>query len=91
MVGLGELTFIKEALGLSSKDLASALNVSPQTVARWEEGKNEPTGLQSEVLQGLHNVAMQVQEQQDEHQAAMIKGLLLLGIGALIFYLLTKK
>jgi len=84
-----EIAFIRATFNLDSRALAKALNVSPATVARWEAGENEPTGLQAEVLRALHNVALKVQN--DEVQKQVIAGLIVLGIGALIFYLLTRE
>ena len=85
-----QIALIKETLGLSTQDLAKALSVAPVTVARWEQGKNTPTGLQAEVLEGLHSVSLGVQRGQDDGQSALLRGLVVLGIGALIFYLLTR-
>lgn len=89
-----EIRYIEEIFGLDAKALAKALNVAPNTVLRWELGKdakggNEPTGLQEEVLRALHNVALKVQD--DEAQKRMIAGMIALGIGALIFFLATQR
>lgn len=84
-----QLRFICEVFNLSPKDLAKALNVAPNTIHRWERGENPPAGLQEEVLRALHNVAMKVKD--DEGERAMVGGLIALGIGALIFYLLTNR
>ena len=65
------------------------MNVTPYTVARWEDGTNAPTGLQAEVLRALHNTALHVGE--NEEESAHVGGLIALGIGALIFFLLTRK
>jgi transcriptional regulator with XRE-family HTH domain len=86
---IAEIAFIRDTFNLDSRTLAKALNVSPATVARWESGESEPTGLQAEVLRALHNVAMKVQD--DETQRQAIAGLIVLGIGALIFYLLMRE
>ncbi|MBX3157504.1 MAG: helix-turn-helix domain-containing protein [Deltaproteobacteria bacterium] len=86
---IAEIAFIKATFNLDSRALAKALNVSPATVGRWESGESEPTGLQAEVLRALHNVALQVQN--DEVQKQIVAGLIVLGIGALIFYLLTRN
>lgn len=85
-----QIIYIEKTLRLTSQDLAKALAVAPITVARWEQGLNVPTGLQSEVLQGLYNLALEVDRDEDGKRADMINGLLLLGIGALIFYLLSR-
>jgi transcriptional regulator with XRE-family HTH domain len=85
---VADILFIRTTFKLEPRDLAKALNVSPATVGRWESGESAPTGLQAEVLRALHNVALKVQD--DEVQKQMIAGLILLGIGALIFYLLTR-
>ena len=34
---------LREAKGLSQKELAEALGVDPSSVCYWESGKNEPT------------------------------------------------
>jgi len=85
-----QIRVIEETFNLRKNDLAKALGVAPITVGRWENGDNIPTGLQAEVLQGLHNVALDVRKKNDTQQAEILKGLILLGIGALIFYLLSK-
>ena len=84
-----QLETILETFQLSKRDLAKAMNVTPYTVARWEDGTNVPTGLQAEVLRALHNTALYVEE--NEEESMIVGGLIALGIGALIFYLLTKK
>lgn len=88
-----QIRFVRDVFGLSQRDLSKAMNVSPATVARWEtaneRGSHAPTGLQYEVLHGLHSVALKVKD--DETEKQMIAGLIVLGIGALIFYLLTQK
>lgn len=87
-----QIRFIRDVFRLSQRDLAKALNVSPATVARWETSGDQghsPTGLQHEVLRGLHSVALRVKD--DETEKQMIAGLIVLGIGALIFVLLTQK
>ena len=66
------------------------MNVAPYTVSRWEnEEGSAPSGLQQEVLRALHNTAQRVRE--NEAERAMIGGLIALGIGALIFYLLANR
>ncbi len=85
-----QIQFIKQTFGLDSHELAKALGVAPITVTRWEQGLNTPTGLQAEVLHGLHNVALSIRQSQDQQRAEFVKGLIVLGIGALIFYLLSQ-
>lgn len=82
--------YIERVLGIGSQDLSKSLGVSPITVTRWEQGSSIPTGLQAEVLQGLYNVALNIERNRDEQQAQIVRGLVLLGIGALIFYLLSQ-
>jgi transcriptional regulator with XRE-family HTH domain len=84
-----QIRFILETFNLTQRDLAKAMNVSPPTVARWEDGSNAPTGLQAEVLRALHSVALQVRN--DEVRRQVIAGLIGLGIGALIAYLLVQR
>jgi transcriptional regulator with XRE-family HTH domain len=86
-----QIQFIEQTLGINSQELAKALGVAPVTVTRWEEGSNTPAGLQAEVLNGLHSVAMSIHQGEDKERADVVKGLLILGIGALIFYLLNQK
>ncbi len=88
-----EIETIKETFKLDNADLARALNVTPYTVDRWLK-KTEftsPAGLQKEVLQGLYNTAVEVKRRNDKETENFIGGLIALGIGALIFYLLTKS
>ncbi|MBK9387318.1 MAG: hypothetical protein IPN34_21085 [Planctomycetes bacterium] len=83
------LRFVCEVFNLSAKDLAKAMNVAPNTVHRREKRENLPTGLQEEVLRALHNIALKVDD--DARERAILGGLIALGVGALIFYLLTNK
>jgi transcriptional regulator with XRE-family HTH domain len=85
-----QIQFIEQRFGLSSQELAKALGVAPVTVTRWEQGLNTPTGLQAEVLQGLYNVALSIRQNKDQQRAEVMKGLVVLGIGALIFYFLSQ-
>ena len=86
-----EIQEIEEVFNLTSRDLANALNVAPLTVARWESGQSNPTGLQEEVLRALHSTALEVRGQKNAQQAKIIRGLIVLGVGALIYYLLSKR
>src|SRR5258708_5766440 len=88
-MGPSEIAFIRQTFRLSQRDLAKALSMAPYTVARWEAGGNEPTGLQEEVLRALHRTAVETASRTDD-SAAKMGGLIALGIGALIFYLLTR-
>ena len=92
-ISVAEVQFLRTVFNLSQRDLAKALNVTPATAARWEipveNGGHAPTGLQAEVLRGLHNVALQVND--DPAQRQLVAGMIVLGIGALIFYLLSKR
>ncbi|MCB9601678.1 MAG: helix-turn-helix domain-containing protein [Sandaracinus sp.] len=83
-----QIVYLRETLGLSQRDLARALGVTPITVARWEAGANHPTGLQLEVLRALHSSAITVA--QDATKRALIAGLVGMGIGALLFWALTQ-
>lgn len=91
-----QVRFIRSVFKLSQRDLAKALNVTPPTVARWEmapdaDGGHAPTGLQAEVLRGLHNVALKVHADNNPQAQQMVAGLIVLGIGALIAYLLANE
>lgn len=84
-----QIAFIRTTFNLGQRDLARALNVSPQTVLRWEDGSNNPTGLQEEMLRALHTVALQVQN--DDRERQIIAGLIALGIGALLATLILNR
>ena len=86
---VSDILFIRSTFGLGPRDLAKVLAVSPATVGRWESDESAPTGLQAEVLRALHNVALNVQGNDNDIQRQRIAGLIHHGIGALIFYLLT--
>jgi transcriptional regulator with XRE-family HTH domain len=75
---------LREAMGLTPTELAKALNIAVFTVRRWETGQNEPTGLQSEVLQALRSVVGRM-----PIRARDVGDQLRLGLGAMIFQLLT--
>jgi len=90
-MGPAEIAFIRQTFGLDQRDLARAMNVAPYTVARWESGWNEPTGLQDEVLRALHSAATKTAAKHDDAAAKALGGLIALGIGALIFSLLTRE
>ncbi|MGE5692499.1 MAG: hypothetical protein ACM3YF_01825 [Candidatus Zixiibacteriota bacterium] len=81
-----------KAFKFDRTDLAKALNVTPYTVDRWLKPTDPtfPTGLQKDVLQGLYNTALEVNRRKDEETEKLVRGLITLGIGALLFYLLTK-
>ena len=44
-----EIRFLRKAIGVSGKNLAAALEVAPETLSRWENGK-DPIGPSSEKL-----------------------------------------
>jgi transcriptional regulator with XRE-family HTH domain len=90
-LGSAEIAFIRQTFGLDQRDLARAMNVAPYTVVRWESGWNEPTGLQAEVLGALHSAAIKTAAKRDDTAAKALGGLIALGIGALIFSLLTQE
>lgn len=82
-----KIVFLREALGLSQRDLARALGVAPITVARWETGANPPTGLSREVLRALHSSVVTVAN--DATKCALVAGHIGAGIGALLLWALT--
>jgi ribosome-binding protein aMBF1 (putative translation factor) len=90
-MGASEVRFVREVFHLSQRSLAKSMNVAPFTVSRWEKGESTPTGLQEEVLRALHNIALQLQSDNDSARAAAIGSLIGLGIGALIVLLLSGK
>lgn len=84
-----EIHFVRDVFGLTPLQLTRALGVSVNTVVRWESGENSPSGLQEEVLRALHLAA--VETQHDEARRIRVAGLIQLGIGALLFYLLRQE
>ena len=86
-----DILFIREVFNLSQRELAKALNVTPATAARWElaDDGHKPTGLHDDVLRALHLTAAEVHA--DEIRRVRIAGMIRLGIGALIFYLLQRE
>ncbi|MCI0404688.1 MAG: hypothetical protein L0Y74_11445 [candidate division Zixibacteria bacterium] len=88
-----QIKFIMETFKLDEGGLAKTLNVTPYTVDRWlkKTNPNLPTGLQREVLQGLYNAALEIRRKKDKEAEKAITALVALGIGALIFFLLTKS
>jgi len=84
-----QVIYVRETFGMSQRALAKAMNVAPLTVYRWESGANEPSGLQREVLQALHLVALKVAS--DPNKCAAIGGKLAMGVGALIYVLLLEE
>lgn len=89
MISRDQLKFIMKTFALDETSLAKTLGVAAFTVTRWMSGESSPSGLQEEVLNGLFNAAIQVAKKTHNEQKA-IRGLVSLGIGALIFHLMTK-
>lgn len=52
------LTLAREGTGLSQKELAGRLGVSPKTLGRWESDRAEPRGNRMQMLAGLLNVSV---------------------------------
>ena len=86
-----DVKLIRDTFNFSKRDLAKALNVAVFTVTRWESGGTIPSGLQEEVLRALHQTAIYVLRKKDDAMTEMISGKISLGIGALIFYLITES
>jgi len=49
--GAGEIAALRATLGLSQPVFARALNVSPETVRAWEQGKRVPDGAALRLLE----------------------------------------
>ena len=77
---------VRDAYGLSQKELARLLNTAKFSVARWEVGEKEPIGLAGEVLKAL----LAASKSMDKEKRLLWGARLKLGIGALIHYELTK-
>lgn len=52
-----EFKFLRKALDVSAKDMAAYLEVAPETISRWESGK-QAVGAQSERLLRLAAIAL---------------------------------
>lgn len=87
-VTVDEVRLVRSTFGLDQRGLARALGLSPATVVRWEAGDSAPVGLQVEVMRALHCVALSVAG--DERRRAEVAGAIALGVGSLIFRLLTS-
>lgn len=85
----GEVRFVQSTFDLDRRGLARSLNVSPATVDRWESGESLPAGLHEEVLRALHGVAVRVVS--DDARRERIAGLVALGVGALVAYLIRRE
>lgn len=48
---------LREALGLTQKEMAEELGITRVTIARWETGTAKPKGLYLKALQGLADKA----------------------------------
>lgn len=84
-----EIKAIRTFYGWTVRDMARVLNVANGTIYRWENGDFVPEGCAKEVLQALYNVAQHFKD--DEQERQRIAGLVSMGIGAMIFILLTRK
>ncbi len=76
-----DVAAIREAYGLSQRQLAKALSCSQQSVVRWESGDHGPTGLYRAVLQAMAAAATQADERTLRVNGAVISTL---GIGEFI-------
>lgn len=85
-----EIRFICDTFNISSQALAGALAVAPSTMERWRTGDRSPKGTPEAVLRSLHGVAVGIESSGDDAKRRVIRSLILLGVGALIFHLLTK-
>lgn len=47
---IADVKLIRSQLDVSQKELANAMDVSVDTVKSWEQGRRNPTGLASKVL-----------------------------------------
>ena len=52
---IADVKAIRAKLDVSQKDLAKAMDVSVDTVKSWEQGRRNPTGLASKVLNLISN------------------------------------
>lgn len=89
-VSSAHIEFVRTTFKLSQRELANAISVAPYTVSRWEAGAN-PQGLQAEVLEALFKIAKQVTDKRDDTDIKIMRGLILMGVGALLVYLLSRR
>ena len=84
-----EAAYVRDVFGLSQRDLARAMSVAPYTVQRWEAGQ-QPKGLQADVLSAFHQAAEQIAECDDEARKAVVRSMIMLGVGTFLAYHLTR-
>lgn len=85
-----DVRYIRSVFKLSQRELANALGVAPYSVTRWEGGAS-PTGLPAEILSALHRTAIDAEQKEDDFETKLVRGLILMGIGALLFHLLSRR
>lgn len=81
-----ELKSVRVSLGLTVKELARGLNVSQNSVERWESGENKPVGMPEAIYEAFQMVIARVPE-----RARSIGAQLRMGLGAMIFQLLMEE
>ena len=82
-----EVARIRARFLLSRGELARSLDVSFNTVSRWEQG-TPPTGIHRAVLLSLDRVACSCSD--DRPRAAVIGALLQSGVASLVEFALTR-
>ena len=85
---VAEVALVRETFNLTRGQLAKAMEVSANTVSRWERG-TPPTGLHRSVLTALHTTAVEVRH--DRAKANLIRGVVLVGVAGLLAYALTRR
>ena len=54
-----EVRFLRKEIGMTAKELAGLLSVSPVTVSRWESGKKKVGGVSDKLIRMLYVQTMQ--------------------------------
>ena len=69
-----EVRFLRKFLGFSGADFASALDVTPETVSRWETGKKQMSSVAERALRLMVFVSRPVEEYPLERLAGVARG-----------------
>lgn len=80
-----QVTDLRNALGMTIRDMSRALNVTPLALSRWE--RTGPNGLGSAVLAGLYQAVFDSADLSVRAtRAAKISNELQLGLGAMLCF-----
>jgi len=85
-----ELKFLRKAIGVKAVDLAKFLDVTPETLSRWENGKepistNPERVIRMRVYNALHGKALGVKADLDTILEMKFRPMRLAGDGTMVF------